>query len=75
MPSIMKTAGVVAGLAAVACALPAYPKLNARQENLYSLAKRQNAAAAALGLQDVDILQLYVYLTVIDNPDKKLTSS
>lgn len=63
MPSIMKTAGVLAGLAAVACALPAQPKMTSRQNHIYSLAKRQNAAAAALGLADVDILQLYVSLT------------
>ena len=63
MPSIMKTVGVVAGLAAVASALPAYPKLTSRQTHIYNIAKRQNAAAAALGLQDVDILQLYVELT------------
>lgn len=50
--------GVMAGLAAVACALPAQPKLTIRQSEIYGLAKRQNAAAAALGLADVDILQL-----------------
>ncbi|OTB05201.1 hypothetical protein M426DRAFT_57260 [Hypoxylon sp. CI-4A] len=62
MPSIMKITGVLAGLAAVASALPAYPKLTTRQNHIYSLAKRQNAAAAALGLQDVDILQFALTL-------------
>ncbi|XXH00473.1 hypothetical protein Hte_006818 [Hypoxylon texense] len=62
MPSIMKTAGVLAGLAAVACALPAQPKMTTRQNHIYSLAKRQNAAAAALGLADVDILQFALTL-------------
>ncbi|KAI8633032.1 ferritin-like domain-containing protein [Xylariaceae sp. FL1651] len=62
MPSIMKTVGIVAGLAAVASALPAQPKLSSRQNNIYNLAKRQNAAAAALGLADVDILQFALTL-------------
>ncbi len=59
MPSITKTLGVVvAGLAAVSSALPAIPKLSKAQMKMYDLAKRQNAAAAALGLTDIDILQL-----------------
>lgn len=58
MPSIMRTAGLFAGLAAIASALPAQPKLTPRQEAIYELTKRQTAAEAALGLQDVDILQL-----------------
>jgi len=59
MPSFTKTFGVVvAGLAAVSSALPAVPKLNKAQMRMYQHAKRQNAAAAALGLNDVDILQL-----------------
>ncbi|KAH9988965.1 rds1p-like stress response protein [Xylariaceae sp. FL0662B] len=62
MPSIMKTVGVVAGMAAVACALPAQPKFTPRQNHIYKLAKRQNAAAAALGLADVDILQFALTL-------------
>ncbi|KAI0169529.1 ferritin-like domain-containing protein [Hypoxylon sp. FL1284] len=62
MPSIMKTAGVLAGLAAIASALPAQPKLNWSQRSIYNIAKRQNAAAAALGLQDVDILQFALTL-------------
>ena len=43
---------------AVASALPAQPKFTPRQEAIYELTKRQTAAEAALGLQDVDILQL-----------------
>ncbi|KAI1486860.1 rds1p-like stress response protein [Biscogniauxia mediterranea] len=62
MPSIMKTAGLVAGLAAVASALPAVPKFTPRQNHIYSISKRQNAAAAALGLADVDILQFALTL-------------
>ncbi|KAI1342144.1 ferritin-like domain-containing protein [Xylariaceae sp. FL0016] len=62
MPSIIKTAGVVASLAAIACALPAVPRFTTRQNHIYSIAKRQNAAAAALGLQDVDILQFALTL-------------
>ena len=56
MPSIIKTAGaMVAGLAALASAIPAP---SARDMKLYELSKRQNAAAQATGLTDVDILQL-----------------
>ncbi|KAI5867190.1 ferritin-like domain-containing protein [Durotheca rogersii] len=62
MPSITKTVGVVVGLAAVASALPALPKLTPKQTHIYNLAKRQNAAAAALGLADVDILQFALTL-------------
>ncbi|KAI0470825.1 ferritin-like domain-containing protein [Xylariaceae sp. FL0804] len=58
----MKTAGIVAALAAVASALPALPRLNSRQEHMYGVAKRQNAAAAALGLTDPDILQFALTL-------------
>lgn len=60
MPSIKKTIGaVVAGLAAVSSALPSHPKFTRTQMRMFEHAKRQNAAAAALGLTDVDILQLY----------------
>lgn len=58
MPSVMKLAGAAAALAAAVSAIPAHPRLNARQTGIYNLAKRQNEAAAALGLEDVDILQL-----------------
>jgi hypothetical protein len=59
MPSFKKTIGVVvAGLAALSSALPAVPKLSKSQMKMFQHAKRQNAAAAALGLNDVDILQL-----------------
>ncbi|KAK8111861.1 twin-arginine translocation pathway signal [Apiospora kogelbergensis] len=62
MPSIMRTAGLLAGLAALATALPAQPKFTPRQEAIYELTKRQTAAEAALGLQDVDILQFALTL-------------
>ena len=60
MPSMMKIAGAAASLAALVSAIPAQPRLTPRQTEIYELSKRQNAAAAALGLQDVDILQLWV---------------
>jgi len=60
MPSIMKTVGaMVAGLAALASAMPAP---NSRDMKLYELSKRQNAAAQAAGLTDVDILQFALTL-------------
>ncbi|KAI1199611.1 ferritin-like domain-containing protein [Nemania serpens] len=62
MPSITKITGALAALAAVVSALPAQPKLSTRQTDIYHLAKRQNAAAAALGLADVDILQFALTL-------------
>jgi hypothetical protein len=54
MPSTMKTV-LVAALAAVASAFPAPDE---HSMGLYKLAKRQNAAAAAAGITDIDILQL-----------------
>ncbi|KAK4127608.1 hypothetical protein N657DRAFT_565375 [Parathielavia appendiculata] len=63
MPSIKKTLGAaVAGLAALSTALPAVPKLSRAQMKMYEHAKRQNAAAAALGLTDIDILQFALTL-------------
>ena len=53
MPSFK--AVLIAALATAASALPA-PSEHDRK--LYNLAKRQNAAAAAAGLTDIDILQL-----------------
>jgi hypothetical protein len=59
MPSMMKTAGaLVAALATISSAMPAIPRLSARQVKMYEYAKRQNQAAAAAGLTDVDLLQL-----------------
>jgi len=56
MPSIIKSLGVVAaGFAAMALAAPAF---TSSQLKFHELSKRQNAAAAALGLTDPDILQL-----------------
>lgn len=53
----MKTSTVIlAGLAAIASAVPT----NTQFREMWSLAKRQNELAAAAGLTDVDILQLYV---------------
>jgi hypothetical protein len=53
MPS-MKTALVAALVAAVS----AFPSPSQHDMKVYGLAKRQNAAAAAAGLTDIDILQL-----------------
>ena len=58
MPSIQTLSAAVAGLIAVASALPAAPLLSANQVELHGLSRRQNAAAAAAGLTDIDILQL-----------------
>ncbi|KAL2269708.1 hypothetical protein VTJ83DRAFT_1892 [Remersonia thermophila] len=63
MPSIKSTlTALVAGFAAVASALPAVPKLTASQMKMFEHAKRQNAAAQALGLTDIDILQFALTL-------------
>jgi hypothetical protein len=56
MPSFK--AAVVSLLAATAAALPSVPKFSERQLEYHAVAKRQNAAAQALGLGDFDILQL-----------------
>ena len=50
---------MVAGLGAVATAVPPSRDF----QKFWSLAKRQNDDAAALGLTDTDILQLYVHLS------------
>ncbi|EGS20957.1 uncharacterized protein CTHT_0027960 [Thermochaetoides thermophila DSM 1495] len=63
MPSLRKTFGtIVAGLVALTSALPAAPKLTKNQLKLWELAKRQNEAAAAAGLTDIDILQFALTL-------------
>jgi hypothetical protein len=55
----MKSVGaVVAGLAAVGSAMPAQPRFTRGQMKIHDFMKRQNAAAAAAGLTDFDILQL-----------------
>lgn len=50
-------------LAATTSALPTSTRLTDRQLRYHEISRRQNDAAAALGLNDFDILQLYVYLT------------
>jgi hypothetical protein len=65
MPSIKSIIGVaVVGFAALGTALPAQPKLSERAVSHYDLARRQNAAAAAAGITDIDILQLFVVLSM-----------
>ncbi len=62
MPSLKSIVStVVVGFVAIASALPAQPKLSERALNLMT---RQNAAAAAAGLNDVDILTLSVPLAL-----------
>lgn len=58
MAGISLKAAFVAGLAAVASALPAAPKLTDRQMKIHELMKRQSAAEQALGINDFDVLQL-----------------
>lgn len=49
---------MLALLAAAASAMPLSTRLTERQLGYYDLSKRQNEAAVALGLGDLDILQL-----------------
>jgi hypothetical protein len=66
MPSIKSIIGAaIVGFAALGAALPAQPKLSKSAVSHYDLAKRQNVAAAAAGINDIDILQLYVDLFTI----------
>jgi hypothetical protein len=59
MPSLKSIFGAaVLGLAAFVAAIPAQPRLSSRAVKAYNLARRQNAAAAAAGINDIDILQL-----------------
>ena len=60
MPSITKIASIVAAVASVASALPAQPRFTEMQDKIFNVMKRQSAAEQALGLTDVDVLQLYV---------------
>jgi hypothetical protein len=56
MLSIQSIIGAAAAwFAVLGSALPAQPKLSPRAVNLYN---RQNAAATAAGINDIDILQL-----------------
>ncbi|EON99520.1 putative twin-arginine translocation pathway signal protein [Phaeoacremonium minimum UCRPA7] len=61
MPSIMKTA-IVAGLAAVATALPSHPRFTSNQMKIHEVMKRQSAAEQALGITDLDVLQFALTL-------------
>ncbi|KAI0021964.1 ferritin-like domain-containing protein [Xylariomycetidae sp. FL0641] len=67
MPSLMKIAGAVAGLVGVASALPAGARFSPRHEQIWNVAKRQNALAAAAGLTDPDILQFALTLEWLES--------
>lgn len=58
MAGITLKSALVAGLAAVASALPAAPRLTDRQMKIHEVMKRQSAAEQALGINDFDVLQL-----------------
>lgn len=63
MPSLKSIfAAAAVGFAAFSAALPAHGFSSRSVEKTYSLRARQNALAAAAGISDVDILQLYVLL-------------
>ncbi|KAF3760265.1 hypothetical protein M406DRAFT_343397 [Cryphonectria parasitica EP155] len=50
------------GLVAFASALPAAPRLTARQQKIYEVMRRQSAAEQALGINDFDVLQFALTL-------------
>lgn len=65
----VRIAAVVA-LAASACALPTSRRLTDRQLRYHEISRRQNDAATALGLNDFDILQLYVPHPIVPPPQQ-----
>lgn len=58
MAGITLKSTLVAGLAAVASAMPAFPRFSDRQLKIHDIMRRQSAAEAALGINDFDVLQL-----------------
>lgn len=56
MPSLKIAA--IAALVAATSALPAGPSFTPQQLRYHELSRRQNEAAVALGLGDLDVLQL-----------------
>lgn len=58
MASISLKGALVAALAGVSMALPAVPRLTANQLKIHEVMKRQSAGEMALGITDVDVLQL-----------------
>ncbi|KAJ4389311.1 hypothetical protein N0V93_006777 [Gnomoniopsis smithogilvyi] len=62
MAGITLKSALVAGLVAVASALPAAPRLTERQMKIHEVMKRQSAAEQALGINDFDVLQFALTL-------------
>ncbi|KAF7944373.1 hypothetical protein EAE96_010770 [Botrytis aclada] len=62
MPGLRNLIGAVVGLAAVASALPALPRLNARALKMYEAKRQVTATGLPAELTDVDILQFALTL-------------
>ncbi|KAF5871196.1 putative twin-arginine translocation pathway signal protein [Botrytis fragariae] len=62
MPGLRNLIGAVVGLAAVASALPALPRLNERALKMYEVKRQVTATGLPADLTDVDILQFALTL-------------
>lgn len=65
MPGLRNLIGAVVGLAAVASALPALPRLNERALKMYEWKRQVTETGLPANLTDVDILQLYVIFSLL----------